>query len=263
MTSPTAHPNPSWLNFVVTGKARSNIRHFLKGQQQAESVVLGRRLLEQALADVDANYEEIPPETLKALLSDLKFKDEEELLFAIGIGNQMALVIAKRLVVEKGEGENVSEEPDSGQVLAIKGTEGMVVRFADCCQPIPGDAIVGCFQQGRGILVHVNECPQVALRNSRNQQYIALRWDEQVEGEYWVDITVEVDNQRGVLAALASAIAESHSNIGNIHVDPKDGKHNAVLFSIGVRDRSHLARVMRRLRSNTHVTRLYRKKLEA
>lgn len=261
ITSPNAKPNPSWLNFVVTGKAGSNVRHFLKSQQHAESIVLGKRLIEQALSEMDTDYEDIPPETLQALLHDLHYKLIDDLLYAIGIGNQMPMVIAKRLLIHSEEGE-VSATTDKGQPLAIKGTEGMVVHFSDCCQPIPGDNIVGRFQQGRGILVHVSDCANISHKINHPDQFVALRWDEQVEGEYWVDITVEVSNQRGVLAALASAISESNSNIGNIHVDPKDGQHNAVLFSIAVRDRTHLARVMRRLRSNKVVTRLFRKRHE-
>ncbi|MCC5791709.1 MAG: bifunctional GTP diphosphokinase/guanosine-3',5'-bis pyrophosphate 3'-pyrophosphohydrolase [Legionellaceae bacterium] len=262
MTAPNAKPNPAWLNFVVTGKARSNIRHFLKSQQHTESVILGRRLLEQALAELDAEYDDIPPETLQALLHDLHHKTEEDLLYAIGIGNQMPMVIAKRLIAHHDSADHLLHADTKGQALAIKGTEGMVVHFADCCQPIPGDNIVGRFQRGRGILVHVSDCPVITRKDKHPEQCVALRWDEQVEGEYWVDIIVEVTNQRGVLAALASAIAKAQSNIGNIHVDPKDGRHNAVTFSIGVRDRTHLARVMRRLRSNKVVTRLFRKKYE-
>ncbi|MFC3908134.1 bifunctional GTP diphosphokinase/guanosine-3',5'-bis pyrophosphate 3'-pyrophosphohydrolase [Legionella dresdenensis] len=258
ITAPSANPNPAWLNFVVTGKARSNIRHFLKSQQHAESIALGRRLLEQALAELASDYAKVPPESLKALLHDLNYKSADELLYALGIGNQMPMVIAKRLVVTPDNNE--LDKADQSRPLAIKGTEGMVVHFADCCQPIPGDKIVGRFQQGRGIIVHASDCNQINRRHSNPEQYVSLRWDEQVQGEFWVDITVDVANQRGVLAALATAIAEADSNIGNINVDPRDGRHNSVTFSISVRDRVHLARVMRRLRANKVVLRLYRKK---
>ncbi|MFA6301809.1 MAG: bifunctional GTP diphosphokinase/guanosine-3',5'-bis pyrophosphate 3'-pyrophosphohydrolase [Legionella sp.] len=258
ITAPGAHPSPSWLNFVVTGKARSNIRHFLKSQQHAESIVLGKRLLEQALNEMASDYAKIPPETLEALLSDLHLKTADDLLYAIGIGNQLAMVIAKRLVISPDIQE--SEKSSKSKPMAIKGTEGMVVRFGDCCQPIPGDTIVGKFQQGRGIIVHSIDCTILKTTKSQPDRFIALRWDEHVEGEYWVDITVEVANERGVLASLATAIAESDSNIGNINVDPRDGRHNAVTFSISVSNRTHLARVMRRLRSNKVVMRLYRKK---
>jgi guanosine-3',5'-bis(diphosphate) 3'-pyrophosphohydrolase len=257
ITAPGANPNPAWLNFVVTGKARSNIRHFLKSQQHAESIVLGKRLLEQSLSELASDYAKIPPESLQVLLSDLHYKTIDDLLYAIGIGNQMSMVIAKRLVVAQD-----TNELNKGklQPLAIKGTEGMVVHFGECCQPIPGDNIVGKFQQGRGIIVHSSDCFIIKTSRSLPEQFVALRWDEQVQGEYWVDVTVDVANERGVLAALATAISEADSNIGNINVDPRDGRHNAVTFSISVTDRIHLARVMRRLRANKVVMRLYRKK---
>jgi len=258
ITAPGAHPNPAWLNFVVTGKARSNIRHFLKSQQHAESIALGKRLIEQALTELSSDYAKVPPESLQALLHDLNYKSADELLYAVGIGNQMPMVIAKRLVVAHDNAE--LDKATKSRPLSIKGTEGMVVHFADCCQPIPGDKIVGRFQQGRGIIVHASDCPQINHVRSNPDQFVSLRWDEQVQGEFWVDITVEVANQRGVLAALATAISEAESNIGNINVDPRDGRHNAVTFSISVRDRIHLARIMRRLRANKVVMRLYRKK---
>lgn len=258
ITAPGAHPNPAWLNFVVTGKARSNIRNFLKSQHHAESIALGHRLLDQAFAELGSEYTKVPPESLQELLNDLNYKSADDLLYAIGTGNQMSMVIAKRLVVAQENGD--LEKTAKGRPLAIKGTEGMVVHFAECCQPIPGDNIVGRFQQGRGILVHVSDCPTIKKARGNPEQFISLRWDEDVQGEFWVDITVDVTNQRGVLAALATAIAETESNIGNINVDPRDGRHNAVTFSISVLDRTHLARVMRRLRSNKVVMRLYRKK---
>lgn len=258
ITSQSAQPNPAWLNFVVTGKARSNIRNFLKSQQHAESVALGQRLLEQSLAELSSDYAKVPPESLKVLLTDLDYKSKDDLLHAIGIGNQMSMFIAKRLIVSDGGEISV----DGAKPLAIKGTEGMVVHYAECCQPIPGDDIIGRFQQGRGIIVHCSDCSVIKNTKNHLDQFIALRWDEHVQGEYWVDVTVDVANQRGVLAALASAISEADSNIGNINVDPRDGRHNAVTFSISVRDRKHLARVMRKIRTNKVVTRLYRKKLE-
>ena len=258
ITAPGAHPNPAWLNFVVTGKARSNIRNFLKTQHHAESIALGHRLLEQAFAELGSEYAKVPQESLKALLQDLNYKSVDDLLYAIGTGNQMAMVIAKRLVVAQDIGELV--KTTKNKPLAIKGTEGMVVHFAECCQPIPGDNIVGRFQQGRGILVHVSDCPSIKKARGNPEQFISLRWDEHVQGEFWVDITVDVANQRGVLATLATAISEAESNIGNINVDPRDGRHNAVTFSISVLNRTHLARVMRRLRANKVVMRLYRKK---
>lgn len=258
ITAPGANPNPSWLNFVVTGKARSNIRNFLKSQQHTESIVLGQRLLEKAFTELGSDYTKVPQESLQALLGDLNYKATDDLLYAIGVGNQMPMVIAKRLVVAQESGDLVKTA--KSRPLVIKGTEGMVVNFADCCQPIPGDNIVGRFQTGRGILVHTSHCPVINKARANPEQFISLRWDEKIKGEFWVDIVVEVTNERGVLAALATSISEAESNIGNINVDPKDGRHNAVTLSISVHNRTHLARIMRRLRAYTHVMRLYRQK---
>ncbi len=258
ITASHAYPNPSWLNFVVTGKARSNIRNMLKSQRQAESILMGERLLAQAFSELSSDFSKVPPESMEALLNDLHYKELNDLLYAVGIGEQMPMVIAKRLVLTQ-EGA-VFEASSDGDALAIKGTEGMVVHFAECCQPIPGDNIVGRFQQGYGILVHASDCSMVNQSRVRPDQFVSMRWDDDVEGEFWVDITVEVENKRGVLGMLATAISEAGSNIGNINVDPRDGRHNAVIFSISVQSRTHLARVMRRLRSNKCVTRLYRKK---
>ena len=216
--------------------------------------------MEQAFAELASEYEKVPPESFKALLHDLNYKSSDDLLYALGIGDQMPMVIARRLVVVQDVVDLDSITTISS--LSIKGTEGMVLHFAECCQPIPGDNIVGRFQQGRGILVHTSDCSMINKAKGNPEQFISLCWDKQVEGEFWVDITVEVANQRGVLAVLASAIAEAGSNIGNISVDPRDGRHNAVTFSISVSNRSHLARVMRRLRSNNVVLRLYRKNRE-
>ena len=259
LTSPSAHPNPAWLNFVMTGKAKSNIRHFLKTQHHTESVKLGYRLLEKAFIALGSDYNKIPPESMKALLHDLHFKLADDLHYSIGIGQQMPMVIAKRLVVAEEKG--VLEKPVAEKPLVIKGTEGIVVHFSECCQPIPGDSIVGVFQKGHGIHVHVSECPILKTNRVNPEQIVALRWDEQVKGEFWVDIIVDVFNKRGVLAVLATSISESDSNIGNIMVDPRDGSYNSITFTVSVIDRKHLARVIRRLRSNNVVVRLYRKKM--
>lgn len=259
ITAPGARPNPTWLNFVLTGKARSNIRHFLKSQKYHESVVLGERLIEQALSALGADFSKVPSSSLENLLTDLNYKSKEDLFYAVGIGDQISMVIANRLVV-RVDGEDL-EKLMKRVSLPIKGTEGMVVRFAECCQPIPGDNIVGHFQQGRGILVHVSDCPKLNKSRSDVKQLLSLRWDPEVQGEFWIDITVEVANERGVLAILATTISDMGSNIGNIIVDPRDGRHNAVTFTISVTDRAHLARVMRKLRSHRIVLRLYRKKL--
>lgn len=258
ITSANAHPSPSWLNFVVTGKARSNIRNFLKCQLHNESIFLGKKLLNQALAELGSDFDAVPEESLRALLIDLNYKTADDLLYAMGVGNETPMVIATRLVVAKDNSD--LQKHSHAKPFAIRGTEGMVVDFAECCQPIPGDNIVGRFQHGRGILVHSSDCALINKSKIHPDKFIPLCWDENVEGEFWVDVTLDVANERGVLAALATAISEANSNIGNIKVDPHDGKHNSITFSISVVDRTHLARIMRKLRRNKSVIRLFRKK---
>ncbi len=263
ITAPGARPNPAWLNFVVTGKARANIRNFLKSQQEKESISFGKRLLGTALAELSSSLEAIPPDTMQALLRDLNYKNTKELYENIGFGNQIALVIAQRLLnhqeISAEAMENVS--PDKVVPLAIKGTEGMMVHYALCCHPIPGDSIIGQLISGKGIKIHVDFCPHVNEFRHKYNQFIHLCWDENVTGEFLVEIVVEVSNQRGVLGILASAIAGAEANIDDVHVEPSDGSHSTLTFKMTVHDRVHLARVMRRLRADKSVLRLYRKKM--
>lgn len=257
ITAPTAKPNPAWLNFVVTGKARANIRSFLKLQHQAESVAMGKRMMEQALEQWETVLEQVPEESWQALLHDLSLKSQEDVFYAIGKGQQMPMVIAKRLVSSLKTG--VFESYHQQTPLAIKGTEGMALVFADCCQPIPGDAICGVLREGQSMHVHTTDCEVLYKSRLDPNSIIALAWDEQVAGDFWAEIAVEVQNERGVLASLASAFSECDSNIADIHIDPKDGRHNYLIFTVSVKNRTHLAKIMRRLRSIKSVMRLSRK----
>lgn len=255
ITAPGASPNPAWLNFVVTGKARSNIRHYLKTQKQAQSIELGKRLLNKSLEDLGTSLDDLPIESLQVLLDELSYKDDE-LFKQIGQGNHVPIVIAKRLLHQDIE----ETKGDKRKPLAIKGTEGMAMIYAECCRPIPGDSIVGEILAGSGIAVHRESCPMAKKigERSASQELIYLGWAENVEGEFWTDITVEVANQRGVLAVLASAISDAEANIGNINVDQRDGRHNDVNFLISVRNRAHLARVLRRVRVHKVVSKISR-----
>jgi len=259
ITAPGASPNPSWLDFVVSGKARSSIRHFLKHQRVAEAVSLGERLLEKALNHLSCHLEHIDIEDFAVLLKELHLHSRHDLFYEIGIGNQVALVLAQRLLDMHSDEECLAKDDVP---LAIKGTEGVVVTYADCCQPIPGDPIVGCLEPGQGVIVHVENCRNVERFRDRPEKFINMRWEDSVEGEFQVDITIEVLNQRGVLAAIASAIAEAESNIENITVDPGDGHFNIVKFTLTVRNRKHLANVLRRIRVSTDVNRIYRSRFE-
>jgi len=254
VTAPGARPNPTWLSFVATGKARANIRHFLKNQRRDESVALGRRLLENALHEkLIAEFSEAEQ---KRVALETKHKNFEDLLADIGIGQIPAIAVAHRLdperrVIKRGDADGV--EP-----LAIRGTEGMLVSYARCCCPIPGDPIIGVLTAGRGIAVHVHSCVNTAEYISQPGRTVPLQWEKGVKGEFAVELEVEVLNQRGVLAQLTSTIADEEANIVNLEIDPRDGSCNSIVFMVQVRGRLHLANIMRRLRSMSEVNHIVR-----
>ncbi|MDA1107333.1 MAG: bifunctional GTP diphosphokinase/guanosine-3',5'-bis pyrophosphate 3'-pyrophosphohydrolase [Proteobacteria bacterium] len=259
VTAKQARPNPAWLNFVVTAKARSTIRHFLKNLKHDESVDLGRRLLNQALATFARKLAEVPPVRIKTLLHELKLKSLDDLLGDIGLGNRPALLVARHLVppAESGAGAEPVAAAE-GQPLAIRGTEGMVVAYARCCRPIPGDRILGYVSAGRGVVIHAESCKNVTIFRKHPEKWIEVEWAPGVVGEFAVDIRVEVANQRGALATLAAAIAERGANIENVGIEEHDGMYTAINFTIAVHDRVHLARIMRRLRAVPIVVRIAR-----
>ena len=258
VTAKQARPNPAWLNFVVTAKARSTIRHFLKNLKHDESVDLGRRLLNQALATFARKLADVPAARIKTLLRELKFKSLDDLLGDIGLGNRPALLVARHLVPPAESGAGVEPVAATGQPLAIRGTEGMVVAYAKCCRPIPGDRILGYVSAGRGVVIHAESCKNVTVFRKHPEKWIEVEWAPGVVGEFAVDIRVEVANQRGALATLAAAIAERGANIENVGIEEHDGMYTAINFTIAVHDRVHLARIMRRLRAVPIVVRIAR-----
>lgn len=256
ITAEGAHPNPAWLSFVVTGKARSNIRHWLKTQQMSESLSLGRRLLERALAALSMTIDDVAEENFLRVAKELKLTDKEDLFIEIGLGNQMAPLVARRLAVDTPKDDTI----DSSMPLAIKGTEGMVVSYAKCCRPIPGDPILGFLSAGRGMVIHRDSCCNVSEVRRFPEKYVFVQWADEVIGEFAVDLRVDVLNKRGVLATLANALSDCNANIENVHVEERDERHNALVFLVHIRDRSHLAQIIRRLRSIGIVLRVSRVK---
>lgn len=251
ITSPASHPNPAWLNFVVTAKARTNIRHYLRNLQTEEAVLLGRRLLNKHLTAFSTSLDDIPVERFNELVDEFELKQFEDLLQDIGLGNHSALLIAQKLVNES----TPDKEP---QALMIAGTEGMVVSFARCCHPIPGDPIHGYVSTGRGIIIHQRSCKNTSHLRVQNEKWLDVTWSPDVERDFPVDIMVHVKNQRGVLATIASTVSEADSNIDNVVVDERDGGYSDLRLTIEVMDRKHLARVIRRLRSLEMVERITR-----
>lgn len=257
ITAPGARPNPAWLNFVVTGKARSNIRHFLKSQQRAESISLGKRLMAKALAALSNSWEQLPPQNIDDLLQEFQYEKVDDLFEAIGLGNQMALVIAHRLMKTADHVDVPGFDRKSSKPLLIKGSEGIVVNFAECCKPIPGDPIVGFLSAGHGIIIHQEECPYVSNFKDQAEKRIDVRWEDKVQGEFKVDLRAEVINKRGVLAKLAGAIAEANANIESLVIH-EQGNCNIIHLTITVHDRIHLARVLRKIRAVKVVEKIMR-----
>jgi len=246
----SGRPNPAWLSFVVTAKARSQIRHFLKNLQQSEAVALGKRLLNRELEPFSLTYQDISEVDMKYLLNENKNENKNELFEDMGLGNKMAPLIARQLVVLKKLASKKSQENsiDNTIPLSIKGTEGMVVKFPKCCYPIPGDPIHGFVTSGRGIVIHRQTCKNLAEYQKQQEKWINVEWEPYNEGEYQVKIHLNVNNQRGVLATVAAAIADTDANINSVEMKERDGRHTSLRFIIEVKNRVHLAKVIRRIR---------------
>ncbi|MCG7920884.1 MAG: bifunctional GTP diphosphokinase/guanosine-3',5'-bis pyrophosphate 3'-pyrophosphohydrolase [Candidatus Thiodiazotropha lotti] len=263
INSETAGPSPAWLNFVVTGKARANIRSYLKNLQDQEAVNLGRRLLERELNLLSLKLEEIDPSQIDQVLEEFRLESLDSLLAGIALGNHMPLLVARRLAGEEmvpaGSDTGAQEAEPSG-VLAIRGTEGMVVNFAKCCWPIPDDAIVGVFNPGKGIVIHRQGCPNLGDYKKHGHKWIEAEWESDVQGEFATKIKVESGNQRGVLASVASVISQQESNIEHVGSEERDGLSSTLVFVITVKSRLHLARIMRQVRSLPSVMRISRLK---
>ena len=255
ITSANTRPSPSWLNFVVTGKARTHIRHALKHQRRSESVSLGKRLLNKALDNLSATFEQISSSRIATLLAEYQQAELDDLLEDIGLGNRTAHVVALRLLAEEGSDQHplAAEGP-----LAIRGTEGLVLSYARCCTPIPGDPIVGHLSAGKGMVVHRETCKNIAEFRQNPEKCIPLTWAKDIEGEFNVELRIELAHQRGLIALLAGSISEADANIEKISVDERDGRMSVVQLGVSVRDRVHLAQVIRKLRTLNGVSRITR-----
>ena len=255
ISSESSRPHPSWLDFVITAKARTNIRHFLKSLQITEAISLGQRLLQQSVSQLKGRKTAIPKSRFKKVLDQYHMSDQQELLAEIGLGNRNSSLVAKAMYDIE---DDAADFDNAGKPLAIKGTEGMVVSFAKCCRPVPGDAIAGFVSSGKGIVIHQRSCPNITERSKEDRQ-LSVQWSDHVEGEYLAYMRVQVANQRGVLATLATTIANTSSNIEHVNVTEKDGRISTIEFVVTVSDRIHLARIMKRLRRLPVVNRIWRK----
>ena len=258
VTSPSGRPNPAWLNFIVTAKARSNIRSFLKNLQRSEAAELGKRLLNQALRSYDKSWKDISQRELNNLLKDLQLDSQERLFTEIGLGDRMAPFVAKHIESLRGSWIKLRRKSESKHPLAIRGTEGMVVGFGKCCHPIPDDPIIGIMTAGRGLVVHHIKCKNTKRKTTSRDKWIHVYWASDISNEFTAEISVRTANEPGVLALVASTISEEGSNIENIVFDETLGSTTTLTVLLTVKDRVHLARIMRTIRNIQQVNKVKR-----
>ncbi len=258
VTAPWGRPSANWLNFVVTGKARSNIRNYLKHLRTGEAIELGQRLLTQALASESLSMEDVPAKRIEALLEEYHLESIDELLEEIGLGKRIAPLVALRLLPKVATGLKEVVGKNDKQPLYIRGSEGMVVNFGKCCHPIPGDNVIGFLSAGRGIVVHTSSCKNLVDFSDKPEKWVDVVWQPAVEGEFPVEIRVVVKDQKGVLATVAAAISELGANIENVGLENRDGANSTLTFLIAVSDRVHLAKIIRRVRGIPQVSKIAR-----
>ena len=258
LTAPGARPNPSWFNYAVTAKARTNIRHYLKHQTREDSVSLGRRLLDKALASFDTGLEQLQEEQLGEFLTRHHYEQLDDLLEEIARGNRLPAITAQQLLEEVGAGQMAPA--DGAQPVAIRGTEGFMLSYAKCCHPLPGDPIEGYLSSEKGVVVHRERCRNLGDMREHSERLVALRWDDEVEGEYPVELRIEVENRRGMIAIIATRINSMGVNIEKISTDDKDYQFTYVDLEMMVHNRVHLARIMKRLRNINYVRKVTRVK---
>lgn len=258
ITSPSGHPNPAWLSFIVTAKARSSIRSYLKHLQANEASDLGMRLLNQALNAYGKNWDDVSKRDLNYLLKELELDTEDQLFQEIGLGDRMAPFVAKHIVSLRGRWIKMRRKRESKHPLAIRGTEGMVVSFGKCCHPIPGDSIIGIMTAGRGLVVHNVKCPNTSRKKHSRDKWIHVYWDNKQENEFTAEISINTANERGVLAVVAAKISDQDSNIENIVFKENFETTTNITVLLTVKNRDHLARIMRAIRKTPNIYKVKR-----
>jgi GTP pyrophosphokinase len=255
ITAKGATPNPSWVNFVVTAKARSAVRHYLKGLHHNEAVELGRRLLGQALAEFDIELKKIPEQTLQSALTEFGLENADQLYEKVGLGERLAPLVARRLLpldhVDPTTGAAASP-------LAVAGTEGLLVSYAHCCYPIPNDPIFAFLSTGRGIVVHRETCANVEDYRKQPDKWLPVTWQHKPGRLFLAEIRLDIVNRPGMLAALSAAIAETNTNVNHVTIDQRDAETQVLIFIVEVEDRAQLARIMRVVRRMPDVLRVVR-----
>ncbi|MDP2809422.1 MAG: bifunctional (p)ppGpp synthetase/guanosine-3',5'-bis(diphosphate) 3'-pyrophosphohydrolase [Rhodocyclaceae bacterium] len=260
VTAPHASPNPAWLAYVRTGKARAQIRHFLKTRHTEESAALGERLLIQALRGLDLHLADIDEGVWESFLRECDARTKQQVLTDIGLGTRLPAIVARGLASHLDRrasgGETVERKPP-GAIL-IRGTEGVAVNLAKCCRPIPGDPIVGIIRKGQGLVVHTHDCPAIARLRGERGDWVDVDWEPDIQGVFEVGLRIVAENRRGVLARIAASIAEEDSDIANVSMDDDHGATTSLYFTVQVANRAHLAHILRAVRRIPEVVRINR-----
>jgi RelA/SpoT family (p)ppGpp synthetase len=256
ITAKGAKPNPSWSSFLVTAKARAAIRQYLKNLKKGDALELGRRLLGLALEEFSLNLKKIPAADINAVVKELNLRDADELFEKIGLGERLAPLVARRLQPTLLEGEPRSG--NNGGPLMIAGTEGLLVTYARCCFPIPNDPIMAYLSAGRGVMIHRQNCGNLAEYRKQPDKWLSVAWEATSGRLFSSEIQLEINNRVGVLAAVASSIAGTETNIDHVSLEERDVNSSSLKFQVQVRDRQHLARVMKTIRRMPDVQRLFR-----
>ncbi|MCA2016304.1 bifunctional GTP diphosphokinase/guanosine-3',5'-bis pyrophosphate 3'-pyrophosphohydrolase [Vibrio tritonius] len=261
ISAPGARPNAAWLNYVVTSRARTKIRQVLKTMRREDSVMLGRRLLNHALGDCTLN--DINEEIVKQVISDLKVTSVDDMLAAIGLGELMSIVIARRLLGDVEDFASVEKEPQTSnnkRKMPIRGAEGILLTFANCCHPIPDDSIIAHVSPGRGLVVHRETCPNVRGYQKEPDKYMAVEWSKDYDQEFIAELRVDILNRQGALAELTNVISQTGSNIQGLSTEERDGRLYTVTVLLTTKDRVHLAGIMRKIRSMHDALKVRRRK---
>ena len=253
ITARGAKPNPNWVTFVTTAKARSAIRHYMKKMRSSESVDLGKRLLDRSLKDLGSSLRKVGKVRMREALDELGLKDASELFEQLGLGERLAPLTARFLI-----GLHDDEAQPEAASLVIAGTEGVVVGYANCCHPIPGDDVMGYLSSGRGVVIHRNSCGNLINFRKQPEKWIAVSWEEDIDRDFSSQIQVEALNKTGLLAEVAAMIADSDSNIEQVAVVDRHEDGTVLTFLLQVKDRTHLARIMRNIKRMPSVLRVLR-----
>ncbi|HAL42716.1 MAG TPA: guanosine-3',5'-bis(diphosphate) 3'-diphosphatase [Gammaproteobacteria bacterium] len=258
ITAEDARPNPDWLTFAVTSRARSAIRHQLKHQQAGESIALGRRLLNRALGNANTSINDLDFRRLRRVFSELGVRKLDELLEEIGNGELMAYVAAQKLLSADNP-EYAAVKVQGGGPVAIRGGEGLVINYGRCCGPVPGDPIVGHMTPGKGFVVHIETCSNLNdVRRRASHEIIPARWTSTTQGEFLSALRVDVKRRKGILAEIAAEVTAADAGVDSIGVEERNAEISTLQIGVTVKNRSHLARLMRRLRNVSAVINLAR-----